>query len=41
MLMATNTLSDSDLMFLLTIIRSSDQPMTTQQLIDALKGRSR
>lgn len=39
--MAATTLSDSDLMYLLTILRSSDHPMTTQQLVDALKGRSR
>lgn len=39
--MANITLSESDLMYLLTLIRSSDQPMTTEQLVDALKNRSR
>ena len=35
------TLSDSDLMYLLTLLRSSEQPMTTEQLIQALKERTR
>ncbi len=39
--MATQTLADSDLMYLLTVLRSSDQPMTTQQLVDALRERTR
>lgn len=34
-------LSDSDLMFLLTLLRSSEQPMSTEQLVKALKDRSR
>ncbi len=37
--MASKTLSDSDLMYLLTLLRSSDQPMTTEQLVAALKSR--
>ena len=35
------TLNDSDLMYLLTVLRSSDQPMTTEQLVQALKERTR
>jgi hypothetical protein len=34
-------LSDSDLMYLLTLLRSSEQPMSTEQLIQALKERTR
>lgn len=33
-------LSDDDVAFLLTILRNSGSPMTTQQLIDALRNRS-
>lgn len=39
--MATSTLSDSDLMYLLTLLRSSDQPMTTAELVQALRDRAR
>jgi hypothetical protein len=39
--MAASTLSDSDLMYLLTLLRSSEQPMTTEQLIQALRDRAR
>ena len=35
------TLSDSDLMYLLTLLRSNEQPMTTEQLVQALRERSR
>lgn len=35
------TLSESDMMYLLTLLRSSDQPMTTEQLVQALKERAR
>jgi len=35
------TLNDSDLMYLLTLLRSSEQPMSTAQLIEALKERNR
>ncbi len=38
--MATMTLSDSDVMYLLTLLRSSDRPMSTEQLVQALKERS-
>jgi hypothetical protein len=38
---AAQTLSDADLMYLMTIIRSSEQPMTTAQLVQALRERSR
>jgi hypothetical protein len=38
---ATATLSDSDLMYLLTLLRSSEQPLTTEQLIQALRERAR
>lgn len=31
-------LNDDDVTFLLTLLRNSSQPMTTQQLIDALRG---
>jgi hypothetical protein len=34
-------LSDSDLMYLLTLIRSSEQPLSTAQLVQALKDRTR
>lgn len=30
-------LSDEDVAFLLTVLRNAIQPMTTQQLIDALR----
>jgi hypothetical protein len=39
--MAIMALSDSDLMYLLTLLRSSDRPMTTEQLVQALKDRAR
>jgi hypothetical protein len=34
------TLKDVDLMYLLTLLRSSDVPMSTEQLIQALKERA-
>lgn len=34
-------LNDEDMTYLLTILRNSTQPLTTQQLIDALRGQSR
>ncbi len=34
-------LNDEDVAYLLTVLRNSTQPMTTQQLIDALRGQSR
>ncbi len=34
-------LNDEDLTYLLTVLRNSTQPMTTQQLIDALRGQTR
>jgi predicted transcriptional regulator len=34
-------LSDSDVMYLLTLLRSSEQPMSTEQLVQALKERTR
>ena len=34
-------LNDEDLAYLLTVLRNSTQPMTTQQLIDALRGQAR
>lgn len=34
-------LSDSDMMYLLTLLRSSEQPMSTEQLLQALKDRTR
>jgi hypothetical protein len=34
-------LSDSDLMYLLTLILSSEQPLSTAQLVQALKDRTR
>jgi hypothetical protein len=33
-------LSDDDVAFLLTMLRNTPSPMTTQQLIDALRNRS-
>lgn len=35
------TLSESDRMYLLTLLRSSDQPMTTAELVLALQERAR
>ncbi len=35
------TLSESDLMYLLTLLRSSDVPMTTTELVQALQERAR
>jgi hypothetical protein len=37
----TIELNDEDLTYLLTVLRNSTQPMTTQQLIDALRGQER
>lgn len=39
--MRTMALSDSDVMYLLTLLRSSEQPMSTEQLVQALKERTR
>ena len=33
-------LNDEDVAYLLTLLRNSAQPMTTQQLIDALRVKS-
>ena len=33
-------LTDDDIAFLINVLRSSGLPMTTQQLIDALRERS-
>ncbi len=33
-------LSDEDVAYLLTLLRNSSQPITTQQLIDAIRRRS-
>jgi hypothetical protein len=33
-------LSDDDVAFLLTVLRNSSQPVTTQELIDAVRNRS-
>lgn len=34
-------LSDEDITYLLTFLRNASLPVTTQQLIDALRGRAR
>jgi hypothetical protein len=34
------TLNDSDLMYLLTLLRSSDKPLTTAELVAALRQRA-
>jgi hypothetical protein len=34
-------LSDSDMMYLLTLLRSSEQQMSTEELVKALKERTR
>lgn len=39
--MASMALNDSDVMYLLTLLRSSEQPMSTEQLVQALKDRTR
>ena len=39
--MATMTLSESDMMYLQTLLRSSEQPMSTAQLVEALRERLR
>jgi hypothetical protein len=39
--LAAMTLSDSDLLYLLTLLRSSEQPLSTTQLVAALKERAR
>jgi predicted transcriptional regulator len=39
--MTVLTLSDSDLMFLLTLLRSSERPMSTSELVQTLKDRAR
>ena len=33
-------LNDEDVAYLLTLLRNASQPMTTQQLIDALRRQS-
>ncbi len=33
-------LSDEDIAYLLTLLRNASQPVTTQQLIDALRGQA-
>lgn len=33
-------LSEEDVAFLLTVLRNSTQPVTTQQLIDALRAQA-
>ena len=38
--MAAVTLTESDLMYLLTLVRSSDTPLTTAQLVAALRERA-
>lgn len=35
----TIELNDDDIALLLTLLRNSPQPLTTQQLIDALRGQ--
>jgi predicted transcriptional regulator len=35
------TLTDADLTYLLTLLRSSDRPMTTEELAQALRERAR
>jgi hypothetical protein len=37
---ASMSLSDADLMYLLTLIRSSERPISTKELVDALKQRA-
>ena len=37
---SSNQLRDEDVAFLLTLLRNATQPMTTQQLIAALRERS-
>lgn len=39
--MATMTLSDTDLAYLLTLLRSSDRPLSTEELIEALRQRAK
>jgi hypothetical protein len=34
------TLTNDDITFLLTLLRNTAAPLTTQQLVDALKGRA-
>lgn len=36
----TVQLNDADIAFLLNLLRNAHAPMTTQQLVDALKQRS-
>jgi len=38
--MAALTLSDSDLLHVLTLLRSADRPMTTDDLVQALRQRT-
>lgn len=40
LLLAGMTLSESDLMYVLTLLRSSDRPMTTDELVAALRQRA-
>ena len=39
--MAAMTLTESDLLFIQTLLRSSDRPITTAELAEALRQRSR
>lgn len=38
--MAAVTLNETDLMYLLTLLRSSDRPLTTDELVAALRQRA-
>lgn len=38
--MATLTLGELDMQFLLTLLRASDRPMTTDELVAALRQRA-
>jgi hypothetical protein len=40
MMSAPIRLNDEDVAYLLTLLRNATQPMTTQQLIDALRRQS-
>jgi hypothetical protein len=39
--MPTLALSESDLLYLLTLLRSSDLPMSTEQLVKGLRARGK
>ena len=38
--MANMTLSETDLTYLLTLLRSSDRPLSTEELVAALRARN-